>query len=200
LAPSRPMKNGGRTVRGGGNCNLPNALTLSRIALTPVIVRLLADESCSKDRAAAMVLGTAALTDLLDGYLARKQGKETRLGQFLDPLADKIYISSTFLVLSGKRRIPAWIPAVVIGRELAITAFRTYAGLKGREVPASIWGKLKTNSQLLALMLAILDHESATFPGLKKASLGAAVALTLYSGMDYLLKAGQYFSKSRGEE
>jgi CDP-diacylglycerol--glycerol-3-phosphate 3-phosphatidyltransferase len=194
------MKNGGRTVKGSGNCNLPNALTLSRIALTPVIVRLLADESRSKDRAAATVLGTAALTDLLDGYLARKQGKETRLGQFLDPLADKIYISSTFLVLSGKRRIPAWIPAVVIGRELAITAFRVYAGLKGREVPASIWGKLKTNSQLLALMLAILDHGSETFPRLKKASLGAAVALTLYSGMDYLLKAGQYLPKSRGEE
>lgn len=145
-----------------------------------------------------MVLGGAAFTDFLDGFLARKQGKETRLGQFLDPLADKIYISAAFAILSVKGRLSGWVPAVVIGRELSITLFRVYAGSRGGSVPASIWGKLKTNSQLLALLLLMLKGSESGNSRLEKASVNLAVALTLYSGFDYMKKAGRYLARPEG--
>lgn len=167
--------------------------------MSPVIALLLLDEDRFKDTLAAGAVCGAALTDFLDGFLARKQGKETKLGQFLDPLADKIYISSSFAILSKRGRIPAWIPGVIIGRELLITAFRLYAGSRGSSVPASMWGKLKTNSQLLALLLVILDRERALSSRMETTVVTLAVALTLYSGLDYLLKAGRYIQASEGD-
>lgn len=178
--------------------NLPNALTLSRILISPLIVALLLKESRRRDRLAASALGVAALTDFLDGFLARRQGKETRLGEFLDPLADKICISSVFVMLARRGRLPGWVPGVIIGREVLITLFRVYAGTRGSSVPASVWGKLKTNSQLLAL-LAVITEEQERKPGvLRNAAVAAAVALTLYSGLDYILKSRRYLVPAEG--
>jgi CDP-diacylglycerol--glycerol-3-phosphate 3-phosphatidyltransferase len=144
-------------------------------------------------------LGVAALTDFLDGYVARKQGKVTRMGQFLDPLADKICISAAFVMLALKGRIWSWVPEVIIGREVIITLFRIYAGSRGSSVPASVLGKLKTNSQLLALFLVLLHGEPDWYDVLEKSAMALAVALTLYSGYDYISKAGRYLPR-RGEQ
>lgn len=185
-------KSKGSGGAGGSNWNLPNALTVLRILLTPAIMHFLADEEGRKKILAASAVGGAALTDFLDGFIARRQDQVTRLGQFLDPLADKCYISSSFLVLAAKKRLPAWVPGVIIGREAAVTLFRLYARRRGSSVPASIWGKLKTNAQLLAIFLLIFHHPSPGYRRVEELSTVLAVALTLYSGVDYFRKAGRY--------
>jgi len=182
----------------GDNLNLPNALTFSRVLMAPLIVYLLSEDDRLKNTLAATTVGAAALTDFLDGHIARKQGKETRLGQFLDPLADKICISTTFVMLAARSRIPAWVPGVIIGREVLITLFRVYAGSQGSSVPASIWGKLKTNSQLLAVLLLIMGGKDPSRAALEKIVVYLSVALTLYSGLDYMLRSGRYLDKPEG--
>lgn len=178
------------------NLNLPNALTVTRILLAPLIVALLLRETPRRNRMAAAAVAGAAATDFLDGFIARRQGKETRLGQFLDPLADKICISTAFVMLARRGRLPVWVPAVIIGREAFITLFRVYAGTRGGGIPPSIWGKLKTNSQLLALLLVITDKEGAGHRLLRGTVLAAAVFLTLYSGLDYVVKSERYLTPS----
>jgi CDP-diacylglycerol--glycerol-3-phosphate 3-phosphatidyltransferase len=180
------------------NWNLPNALTFSRMLMAPVIVFLLSEDGRFRNQLAAATVGAAAFTDFLDGHLARKQGKETRLGQFLDPLADKICISTAFVMLSVRNRLPAWVPSVIIGREALITLFRVYAGSQGSSVPASIWGKLKTNSQLITLLMVILEKNEPSYAALKKVTVDLSVALTLYSGLDYMRKARQYLEAPEG--
>jgi len=147
---------------------------------------------------AALAVGAAALTDFLDGHLARKHGEVTRLGEFMDPLADKVFVSASFVILAARKRVPGWVPVIIIGREAAVTVFRVYAGAKGASVPASIWGKLKMNSQLLALVVSVLDDGSLSRERTKKAVLALTVVLTLYSGLDYFAKAGNYFDASGG--
>ncbi len=177
------------------NWNLPNGLSVSRILLAPVIAIFLRDDDRTRNAAAAAAVLAAAATDFLDGHLARKQGKETRLGQFLDPLADKICLSTAFVMLSVRKRLPAWIPALIIGREGLITLFRVYVGKRGSSVPASIWGKLKTNAQLLALLLVIMERREEPYLSLEKAAVALAVALTIYSGIDYMIKANRYLTE-----
>lgn len=179
------------------NWNLPNGLTVARMLLAPLIVLCLHKDTPRRNRLAASAVAAAAITDFLDGYLARKQGKETRLGQFLDPLADKVCISTAFVMLAARKRLPAWVPGVIIGREALITLFRIYAGSRGSSVPASMWGKLKTNSQLLALMAVILDGDTGSGSALRRLAVDLAVLLTLYSGMDYILKARKYLEAGK---
>jgi CDP-diacylglycerol--glycerol-3-phosphate 3-phosphatidyltransferase len=198
LALPRPGKSKLMMMAEEDNWNLPNALTMLRALLAPVIVRLLSDDDRCRNTMAALVVGAAAFTDFLDGHIARKQGKETRLGQFLDPLADKICISTTFVMLSVRKRLPPWVPCVIIGREVLITFFRIYAGTQGSSVPASIWGKLKTNFQLIAVLLVIMDVERQPYASLEKAAVALAVALTLYSGFDYMARASRYMVPPEG--
>lgn len=181
--------------RDASNWNLPNALSVSRILLAPAIAFFLRDDDRRRNGMAAAAVLAAAATDFLDGHLARKQGKETRLGQFLDPLADKMCLSTAFAMLSVRKRLPAWIPCLIMGREAFITLFRVYAGARGSSVPASIWGKLKTNSQLLALLLVIMERDEEPYASLERAAVALTVALTLYSGVDYMLKANKYLVK-----
>ncbi|MEW6554939.1 MAG: CDP-diacylglycerol--glycerol-3-phosphate 3-phosphatidyltransferase [Actinomycetota bacterium] len=198
MARSKGDNDVSNAVGRGDNLNLPNALTMSRMLMAPLIAYLLSDDDRRRNVLAAITVGAAALTDLLDGHIARKQGKETRLGQFLDPLADKICISTTFIMLAARRRMPAWVPGVIIGREVLITLFRVYAGSQGSSVPASIWGKLKTNSQLLAVLMVILGGGDPSRADLEKAAVNLSVALTLYSGLDYMRKSGRYLSRPEG--
>jgi CDP-diacylglycerol--glycerol-3-phosphate 3-phosphatidyltransferase len=198
LATFKPDKEKLSLIKGEDNWNLPNALTLSRVFIAPLIAFLLSEDDRARNTLAAVAVCAAASTDFLDGHMARKQGKETKLGQFLDPLADKIFISTTFVMLAIRRRIPAWVPGVIIGREVLMTLFRVYAGSRGSSVPASIWGKLKTNSQLIAVLLVIMKKEEPVYANLEKLAVNLAVLLTLYSGMDYMFKAGRYLDKAEG--
>lgn len=172
--------------------NLPNFLTGMRIAASPVIAALLSRKRRATDELAAGTIALAALTDYLDGYFARRLNQVTALGQFLDPLADKIYISTSYLMLVKRGELSLWVPAVIIGREIAMTLFRTYAGSKGSSVPASMLGKLKANFQLLSLLLSVPKREGRMWEWSRRMSLAVALFFTLYSGWDYMTRYRSY--------
>ena len=143
--------------------NLPNSLTLARMFLVPLLVAVLLTEfegrrivGMPKELVGAAIFGLASLTDWLDGYLARRRRQVTWLGQILDPIADKLLTSAAFISLVQLALAPAWMVAVIIGREFAITALRSLAYSKGVTMPASRLGKIKMASQVAAILLLIL--------------------------------------------
>ena len=137
--------------------NLPNKLTMFRIILVPVLVVVLLINIPYGDYFAAAIFILAALTDSLDGYLARRWKQVTRLGIFLDPLADKLLIMAALICLVQLGRIPGWIAIVIIAREFAVSGLRAIKAGDGIVIPASIWGKLKTLTQVIAVLLVILE-------------------------------------------
>jgi CDP-diacylglycerol--glycerol-3-phosphate 3-phosphatidyltransferase len=130
--------------------NGPNKLTLFRIATVPIIVILLLfpNELCTF--IAALLFSAAAITDYLDGFYARKRGLVSTLGKIMDPIADKLLVSSAFIMLTSLGWIPAWMVCVIIGRELAVTGLRNIIAEKGEDVSASNLGKYKTGFQIAA--------------------------------------------------
>ena len=143
--------------------NLPNTLTLVRMFLVPLLVVVLLTEfegrqifGVSKELVAAAIFGVASMTDWLDGYLARRRRQVTWLGQMLDPIADKLLITAVFISLVQLDLAPAWMVALIIGREFAITALRSLAYTKGITIAASRLGKIKMASQVTAILLLIL--------------------------------------------
>ena len=143
--------------------NLPNTLTLVRMFLVPLLVVVLLTEfegrrilGMSREVVAAAIFGLASLTDWLDGYLARRRRQVTWLGQMLDPIADKLLTSGAFISLVQLGLAPAWMVALIIGREFAITGLRSYAHTRGIAMPASPLGKIKMASQVTAILLLIL--------------------------------------------
>ena len=143
--------------------NLPTSLTLVRMFLVPLLVVVLLTEfeghlilGMPKELVGAAIFGLASLTDWLDGYLARRRRQVTWLGQILDPIADKLLTSAAFISLVQLDLAPAWIVAVIIGREFAITGLRSLAYTKGITMPASPLGKIKMASQVTAILLLIL--------------------------------------------
>jgi CDP-diacylglycerol--glycerol-3-phosphate 3-phosphatidyltransferase len=143
--------------------NLPNSLTLVRMFLVPLLVVVLLTEfegrrifGVSKELLGAGIFALASLTDWLDGYLARRRRQVTWLGQVLDPIADKLLTSAAFISLVQLNLAPAWMVALIIGREFAITALRSLAYNKGVTIPASPLGKVKMASQVTAILLLIL--------------------------------------------
>jgi CDP-diacylglycerol---glycerol-3-phosphate 3-phosphatidyltransferase len=143
--------------------NLPNSLTVVRMFLVPLLVVALLTEfegrrivGIPKELVAAGIFGLASLTDWLDGYLARRRRQVTWLGQMLDPIADKLLTSAAFISLVQLNLAPAWMVAIIIGREFAITALRSLAYSKGITIPASPLGKIKMASQVTAILLLIL--------------------------------------------
>ncbi len=181
------------------NWNLPNALSVIRIILTPLAIVLLVRDTATTNVAAALVMGACGLTDMMDGRIARGRGIVTRVGAFLDPLADKVYIGGALITLAVMGRISVWVPVLILTREVGITLFRIYAESRGVSVPASILGKLKANVQLLAILVSILDYHIGTSPILPQVLMWVAVAITLISGADYLLKSRKILSQSPGE-
>lgn len=168
--------------------NLPNTLTVIRIAMVPIVVLLMHFTSPSACLAAALVFVAASLTDLVDGYLARRMNLVTALGKFLDPLADKLLVVSALVMLVAQGVIPAWATILIIARELTVTGLRAIAAQGGTVIAADRYGKLKTVSQSIALGLLILRHPLAGFdpiiPGL--VCFYAAVVLTVLSGGKYV--------------
>src|SRR4026209_197442 len=143
--------------------NLPNALTLVRMFLVPILVVVLLTEfegrmilGVPKELVGAAIFGLASVTDWLDGYLARRRRRVPWLGQVLDPIADKLLTSAAFISLVQLGLAPAWMVALIIGREFAITGLRSLAYTKGITIPASRLGKIKMASQVTAILLLIL--------------------------------------------
>lgn len=170
-----------------------NAITVARILGTVALgILILADYSGW----ALAVFVVLALSDQLDGMLARRQGP-TRSGAFLDPLADKVFLG-TVLIALGIRGEVSWIAvALILGREVLISVFRSYAARRGASVPASMLGKAKTFVTTVALGLVLIPD-----PGVQKVGtwvLWAAVVLTLVSGADYLVNAGRLIHEGQGE-
>ena len=193
--------------------NLPNKLTIFRIILVPIMVIIpflgidgkifgIPTEWIIID----LIFITASITDKLDGYLARKNNQVTTFGKFLDPLADKILVLAAMVMLVEMSKLPAWIPIIVLAREFMVSGYRLIAVEKGGEViVASKWGKLKTVTQMIAIILAILDLNAfgECFKGVLQGGdlilnlivtilMIVQVIATIFSGIDYMKGAKKY--------
>ena len=178
--------------------NLPNALTVTRIFLVPLLVVVLLTKfegrvilGVRKEVVGAAIFGLASLTDWLDGYLARRRQQVTSLGQIIDPLADKLLTSAAFLALVQMGLAPAWMVAIIIGRELAVTALRNLSYSRGVPMPASWLGKIKMVAQVVAILALILgDVYLPGFLVIGRAALWVVLVLALVSAADYFRNFG----------
>ena len=173
--------------------NLPNYLTLGRICLVPLVVGFLISAESIHAIVAAILFGAAALTDWLDGLIARRRRQVTVLGKLLDPVADKLLVAAALISLVQVGRVEAWIVVVIIGREFAITGLRAVSAAQGMVVGASDLGKYKTFAQYLAVTLLILEKNvptglEAEYVYLSRGMLWAALTLTVVSGIDYFVR------------
>src|SRR5918995_1320943 len=162
--------------------NLPNTLTVLRILLVPVVVVALLDETPNGDAIAAGVFALAAVTDGLDGWIARSRGSITTFGKLMDPLADKLLVTAALVSLVSLGRLEAWIAMVIIAREFAVTGLRGVAAERGVVIQASWLGKAKTILQIAAVIALIALHPAPLWVDLL---VYAAVAMTVISGVDY---------------
>ena len=171
--------------------NLPLALVYARILAVVPIVLLLQAGGEQNATWAFLIFCLAALTDAVDGRLARRMGQVTRLVTFLDPLADKLLVIGTLIPLQAAGLVPAWIVVVIVARELAVTNLRAIASARGYSVGASVSGKVKTIFQTCSAagLLLLLAVPSLPLAYLAYSLLGAAVALTVLSGISYLWTA-----------
>ena len=180
--------------------NLPNILTMMRIATIPLLAVLLMSPSRSAGFWAAAVFAIASITDWLDGYLARRMGIVTVFGKFLDPIADKLIVMAVLIMILPFDRVPAWMVLVILGREIIITGLRGIASTEGIVIQASDLGKFKTIFQLVALIGLTLHYNYNWFFGIPHPLLTVdmhnvgmfflwiATILTIWSGVDYLIR------------
>ena len=170
--------------------NLPNTLTLVRIGSIPIVMGLLYLPGWPWSWLAAAVFLVAGLTDMLDGWLARRLRKVSLMGQYLDPLADKLLVSCLLVVLVGMGRCPTWIAVLLIAREIAVTGLRAIAASQGFNVPSDLAGKSKTALQMLALVLLIMHYELLGFDphywGMT--TLYVALLVSVWSGVAYFYR------------
>ncbi|MDR2604305.1 MAG: CDP-diacylglycerol--glycerol-3-phosphate 3-phosphatidyltransferase [Desulfovibrio sp.] len=167
--------------------NLPTRLTVSRIAIVPVIVVLLMFPGRWTCFAATLLFAAAGFTDLLDGKLARKTNQITSLGKFLDPLADKILVSSALIMLVQNAWVPGWIAVLIISRDILVTGLRAVAAQEGVVIAADRHGKFKTVLQIVAVAVLLLHYDLAGIPvhDLGMLILYFSLALTVFSGYNY---------------
>lgn len=167
--------------------NLANRLTLVRIFLIPIFLTVVSLRVPYGDYIAAAVFILAASTDGLDGYIARKHHLVTPLGKLMDPLADKLLISAALISLVELHRLPGWVAMIVIGREFAVTGLRSVMATEGTVVAASILGKLKTVTQIVAIVALFLQEFPFDAARITPGNLAMAVAIvfTVWSGLDY---------------
>ncbi|MDG6220872.1 MAG: CDP-diacylglycerol--glycerol-3-phosphate 3-phosphatidyltransferase [Candidatus Thermoplasmatota archaeon] len=185
--------------------NLPNKLSLLRIFLVPAFLAILYMEGLGDHNflgphnavLATLVFIIASATDMLDGYIARSRGLITDLGKFLDPLADKMLVVSAFVYLVGVGRIPDWMVITIIIREFAVSGLRILAASQKVVISASSIGKLKTQSQMVAIVLALLQWPNVVFLGFQFYWWVAlvAVVLTVVSGADYIWKGRKHIKE-----
>ena len=189
--------------------NLPNKLTIFRVILVPimVIIPFLGLDNLYKDSIIPLtwivieaIFVIASITDKLDGYIARSRKQVTTFGKFLDPIADKILVISAMIMLTEAGRLPAWIPIIVLFREFIVSGYRLIAVENdGKVIAASIWGKLKTVTQMCAIIVALVDMNpyAKCFTGsltgfplflniVGTVAMTASVIATIFSGWDYI--------------
>jgi CDP-diacylglycerol--glycerol-3-phosphate 3-phosphatidyltransferase len=173
--------------------NLPNSLTLARIVLVPLLVVVLLTKfqewelaGITKELLAAGIFGIASLTDWADGYLARRRKQVTGLGQWMDPLADKLLVTAALVSLIQMGVASAWMVAVILGREFAVTLLRAVAHARGQALPASPIGKIKMAAQVVAILALILGSQgNEGLLLLGSIALWAAMIAALISAWDY---------------
>ena len=180
--------------------NLPNSLTVTRIFLVPLLVVVLLTKfegrqifGVPNELVGAAIFAIASLTDWLDGYLARRRKQITPLGQMIDPLADKLLTLAAFVSLVQLDLAPAWMVAVILGREFAITALRSIAYARGIAIPASPLGKVKMVAQVVAILALILAHGQMRqfyLDRVGQAALWVVVVTALLSAVDYFRQFG----------
>ena len=182
--------------------NLPNVLTLARIFLVPflVVVLLTRFEGAAilgfpKEVVGAAIFGLAAITDWLDGYLARRRRQITTLGQMMDPLADKLLITAALVSLVWMELAAAWMVWVILGRELAVTVLRSIALGRGITIPASGLGKIKMITQVVAILLLLLGNQVLPFYVLGTVALWGVLVIALVSGVDYYRRYNRLLSQ-----
>src|SRR6185369_16206407 len=180
--------------------NLPNILTMMRIAAIPLLAALLMSPSRSAGFLAAALFAVASITDWLDGYLARRMGIVTIFGKFLDPIADKLIVMAALIMILPFNRVPAWMVLVILGREIIITGLRGIASSEGIVISASDLGKFKTIFQIVAIIALLLHFDyhwlfSSNNPlfivnmhNVGMFYLWIATLLTIWSGVDYLVR------------
>jgi len=175
--------------------NLANKLTMLRLFLIPIFMFFMLVRGPYNDFIAAGIFSLAALTDKFDGYVARKFNQITNFGKFMDPLVDKIMVSSALIALVQMERIQSWIVVVILAREFLITGIRTVAADKGIVIAASNYGKYKTTFQMIAVIALMLNNypfSLINFP-FDTIMVYIALILTIYSGVDYIIKSKNLF-------
>ncbi|HBA89255.1 MAG TPA: CDP-diacylglycerol--glycerol-3-phosphate 3-phosphatidyltransferase [Geobacter sp.] len=187
--------------------NIPNILTMLRIAAIPLLCVLLMSPDRDNGFWAAALFAAASVTDWLDGYLARRMGIVTVFGKFLDPIADKLIVMSALIMILPFDRVPAWMVLVILGREIIITGLRGIASTEGIVISASNLGKFKTIFQLVAIIGLLLHYDYRWFFSIDHPLLVVnmhnvgmfylwiATVITIWSGVDYLNKFAKVIAK-----
>jgi CDP-diacylglycerol---glycerol-3-phosphate 3-phosphatidyltransferase len=172
----------------------PNNLTMFRVLAIPLLIVLLMYDNRPAAILAALVFTIAAITDYLDGYIARRYALISSLGKILDPLADKMLVSTAFIMLVSLDRVPAWLVCIIIGRELAITGFRNVISEHGDDASASMLGKYKTGFQIAALIPLLIHFKylGIDFHTVGSLLLWIALVFTIWSGIDYIVRFRRY--------
>jgi len=170
--------------------NLPNLITLLRIILIPVFILVFLTPTAPRSLAAAIIFLIASLTDLMDGYLARRWEQITKLGKFLDPVADKFLVLAALIMLVDFHRVSSWIAIVIIGRELAVTGLRAIAAASGIVIAADDTGKYKMVIQTISIGLLILEYKIGyiNFQIWGTFLLWISMVLAILSGVQYFMK------------
>lgn len=167
--------------------NTPNKLTIARMIIVPfLVIFLLTGWGGEANRYISLALFVvASVTDWFDGYLARKNNLVTNFGKFMDPLADKLLVCSAMICMIDLKRLPAWFVIIIIAREFIISGFRLIAAENGIVIAANYWGKFKTASQMIMIILLIL-HFDGIFVILEQIFIWLSLALTIISLITYI--------------
>ncbi|GAA0699661.1 CDP-diacylglycerol--glycerol-3-phosphate 3-phosphatidyltransferase [Paraclostridium ghonii] len=179
--------------------NLPNKLTLFRIFLIPVFIIVMMLNLPSKFLIACMIFIVASVTDAMDGHIARKYNLVTDFGKFMDPLADKLLVISALTTMIEYDLVAAWMVIIIVARELTVSILRAIAAADGKVIAASSGGKLKTISQMIAVVILLLGAHTGNvlFLNIGKVTILIATLLTLYSGWEYVYKNRNLFMESK---
>lgn len=194
--------------------NLANKLTILRIILVPFFLIFITIKDLPYGKFIAIVIFIAAsITDKLDGYIARSRNQITRFGKFMDPLADKLLVTAALVSLVEYHIIPTWAAMIIIAREFAVTGLRSVAAAEGIVIAASPWGKAKTVTQIVAIILALLNlnyneislgilksfisHPNRLLNITTDIAMAAAITITIISGLDYFIKNKEVMKPDR---
>lgn len=177
--------------------NLPNKLSLLRIALIPIMVALMYPTNDVCRWLSIAVFGIAAFTDFLDGYIARKNNLVTDLGKFVDPVADKLLVLSALIMLCYKQLMLSWVLVIILARELCVDGLRMVAVTRGNVIAAGKLGKIKTVSQIILILWLLVTNQPVITSPITSNLLGLLLTawvtfITLWSGLDYFLKNGKF--------